>query len=262
LHNIASKTDIYLNFKDNKMDIILFGSISVILVGLAGLLVIILKDHNHAKKQFDFYIRESQQKVGASRDSGAKIPKSPIEDNLSKVATSPKSSKKKNKIYSPQEEFQTPQTANNVTGSESAISLTTPLQQADRKKRHSNLKNGDKNAEIKNRSYKPFDYHRLLDMGLDATEADDFVIELIHQLEEATIQIKKAVASEDLRAIENITHSMKGAALNVGEGGVADILVDFNTYMKQGDDIEVALAYLDRLKESISDLKVEFSQVA
>jgi len=55
---------------------------------------------------------------------------------------------------------------------------------------------------------------------------------------------------------------LKGAATNIGSGGVADILVDYNTEMKNGKEPEVALAYQELLKSAVSNLKIEYSQVA
>jgi HPt (histidine-containing phosphotransfer) domain-containing protein len=117
--------------------------------------------------------------------------------------------------------------------------------------------------EILERDYGHFSHQRLVEgMGLSPEEADEFVVELIHQLEGAINDLDAAVSEKRYEEVEHITHGLKGAALNIGEGGVAQLLVDYNTYMKHGTEQPVIEAYQTLLKRTVSDLKVEYSQVA
>jgi len=116
---------------------------------------------------------------------------------------------------------------------------------------------------IRQKSYGPFSHQRLVEtMGLSPEEADEFVLELIHQLEEAIPLIDRSIEDGKFEEIEHITHGLKGAATNIGSGGVADILVDYNSEMKECKDIDVAKSYQDLLRGAVSDLKIEYSQVA
>ncbi|WP_456403296.1 hypothetical protein [Hydrogenimonas sp.] len=116
---------------------------------------------------------------------------------------------------------------------------------------------------IRQKRYGPFTHQRLVEgMGLSPEEADEFVVELIHQLEEAIVHIDTKIEEANFDEIEHITHGLKGAALNIGSGGVADILVDYNTEMKECKDIDVAKTYQDLLRHAVSDLKIEYSRVA
>lgn len=275
------------------MDMILFGAIGMILLVLIGLLIVILKDHNHGKKQFELYMQQSQREISDMKREDSKRREQPTEERLE--AHGVQESKSHNEP-TPASESSTSQASTQTAGPqpieptviadtahqtaqtavteekpksepsqpklEPSISLVTPMEPKSAREASPAPENEAEIAEIKNKSYGTFDYQRLLDMGLSQSEAEEFVVELIHQLEAAVPQIESAASSHDLVAIEHITHGIKGAALNVGHGGVADLLVDYNTYMKHGTDENVAAAYLDKLKESISDLKVEFSQVA
>ncbi|MCF6201562.1 MAG: Hpt domain-containing protein [Hydrogenimonas sp.] len=116
---------------------------------------------------------------------------------------------------------------------------------------------------ILQKSYGHFSHQRLVEsMGLNQSEADEFVLELIHQLENALPELDRKVQERDFEEIEHITHGLKGAALNIGSGGVADILVDYNQEMKESKSAEAAEAYQELLRRAISDLKIEYSQVA
>ncbi len=275
------------------MDMILFGAIGMILLVLIGLLIVILRDHNHGNKQFELYMRQSQREISDMKREDLKKREQPTEERSAAHAAPELKSQNES---TPASEPSTPQAAPHTAGPqpieptvisdtlhqtdqsavaeempkskasqlkpEPSIALVTPMEQESAKEATPAPENEAEIAEIKNKSYGTFDYQRLLDMGLSQSEAEEFVVELIHQLEAAVPQIESAASSHDLVAIEHITHGIKGAALNVGHGGVADLLVDYNTYMKHGTDENVAAAYLDKLKESISDLKVEFSQVA
>ncbi len=107
--------------------------------------------------------------------------------------------------------------------------------------------------------YPRFSNSRLLDMGLTRADADIFVHELVVQIDEHIPQIEVAIKCKSYEEIEQLTHSLKGSATNLGTGGVADALVDYNTYCKKGNDPDILSAYLEILKAYQGKLKKEFS---
>ena len=108
-------------------------------------------------------------------------------------------------------------------------------------------------------NYPPFTHARLVEMGLSDDEAKEFVSELIPQLEEQIPLIEEAMNIPDFHQMERLTHSIKGSATNIGTGGVSDLLVTYNTYLKTGTDIDIAKAYLEHLKHYTQELKEQYS---
>ncbi|MEA3456339.1 MAG: Hpt domain-containing protein, partial [Campylobacterota bacterium] len=115
-----------------------------------------------------------------------------------------------------------------------------------------------KAKEIPIGDYPDFSNSRLLDMGLSQEDANTFVHELIGQVDDHIPQIEAAIVSEDYEQIERLTHSIKGSATNLGTGGIADVMVDFNTYCKSGTDERVIMAHLNNLKAYQEKLKSQF----
>jgi len=113
--------------------------------------------------------------------------------------------------------------------------------------------------KIPQKEYADFDNSRLLAMGLSQKDADDFVLELIGQIDEFIPQIEAAIESRDYKQVERLSHSLKGSATNLGTGGVADQLIDFNTYCKKGEDKETIVNYLNSLKTYQAKLKVQYT---
>ena len=112
--------------------------------------------------------------------------------------------------------------------------------------------------ELPNKEYPSFDNSRLLGMGLSQEDADAFVRELIEQVETQIPLIESAIESDDYEKVEQLTHSIKGSATNLGTGGIADLLIDFNTYCKKGRDKEIIVHYFAYLKSYLTKLKNQF----
>lgn len=117
----------------------------------------------------------------------------------------------------------------------------------------------EKIKELPEAKYPEFTHVRLVEMGLSEEEAKEFVAELIPQLETEIPLIEAAMQEEDLHKIERLTHGIKGSATNLGTGGVSDLLVEYNTYLKTGTDIEIAEAYFKHLKRYTNELKIQYS---
>jgi len=113
--------------------------------------------------------------------------------------------------------------------------------------------------ELPEANYPPFTHVRLVEMGLSDDEAKEFVSELIPQLEEQIPLIEEALNVPDFHQMERLTHSIKGSATNIGSGGISDLLVDCNTYLKTGTDIDIAKAYFEHLKHYTKELKTQYA---
>ncbi len=108
-------------------------------------------------------------------------------------------------------------------------------------------------------NYPQFTHVRLVEMGLSDEEAKEFVAELIPQLEVEIPLIEAAIQNNDFHKIERLTHGIKGSATNLGTGGVSDLLVDYNTYVKSGTDADIAKAYLEHLIRYTNELKAQYA---
>jgi len=106
--------------------------------------------------------------------------------------------------------------------------------------------------------YSAFDHSRLLEMGLSDEDATDFVKELIPQIEEQLPLIEKALQESDFQQMERLTHNIKGSATNIGTGGVSDLIVEYNTFLKTDNDLTHAQAYYEELIHQLDKLKAQY----
>ena len=116
-----------------------------------------------------------------------------------------------------------------------------------------------KTKELPEAKYPEFTHVRLIEMGLSDDEAQEFVAELIPQIETEIPLIETATQEGDFHKIERLTHGIKGSATNLGTGGVSDLLVEYNTYLKSGRDIAIAEAYFEHLKRYTDELKTQYN---
>jgi len=113
-------------------------------------------------------------------------------------------------------------------------------------------------ADLPKGEYPEFNYERLIEMGLSEEEAHEFIQELIPQIGEQIPLIDEALKIPDFHKMERLTHSIKGSSTTIGTGGVSDLLVEYNTYLKTGDEVPVAEAYQAHLKHYFEKLKKQF----
>ncbi len=107
--------------------------------------------------------------------------------------------------------------------------------------------------------YPDFDNTRTMEeFGLPKEEADEFIVDLIQQVDEEMPNLENAVSANDSHKIEEISHMIKGSATNLGTGGIADVLVDFNTYMKTDNDPAVIAMHMKNLRYALAALKEQF----
>ena len=108
-------------------------------------------------------------------------------------------------------------------------------------------------------NYPRFDHSRLIDMGLSEEDAKEFVKELILQIQTQLPLIKEAIDISDFQRMEELTHSIKGSATNLGTGGIADLIIDYDTYLKTGTEPAIAEAYFEHLNHYYEKLKEQYS---
>ncbi len=108
-------------------------------------------------------------------------------------------------------------------------------------------------------NYPRFDHSRLIDMGLSEEDAKEFVGELILQIETQLPLIKEAMEIPDFHRMEELMHSIKGSATNLGTGGVSDLIIDYDTYLKTGTELAIAKAYFEHLNYYCEELKEQYS---
>ncbi|MCF6206703.1 MAG: Hpt domain-containing protein [Sulfurovum sp.] len=115
-------------------------------------------------------------------------------------------------------------------------------------------------TELPKGDYPDFNYERLIEMGLSQEEALDFIHELIPQIKDQIPLIDEALKIPDFHKMERLTHSIKGSSTTIGTGGVSDLLVEYNTYLKTGKELPVAEAYQALLKKYFEKLKKQFPE--
>jgi HPt (histidine-containing phosphotransfer) domain-containing protein len=96
-------------------------------------------------------------------------------------------------------------------------------------------------------------------MGLGEDEAVEFVKELIPQIKIHIPLIKEAMEASDFHNMERLTHSIKGSSTTVGSGGISDLLVEYNTYLKTGKELPVVEAYFKHLNHYCNELEKEYA---
>ncbi|SFZ97787.1 COG1565: Uncharacterized conserved protein [hydrothermal vent metagenome] len=124
-----------------------------------------------------------------------------------------------------------------------------------------NSKNIKKQAEstLPKCKYPPFNFERLIEMGLNKEEATEYIWELIPQIKTQIPLIEEAINKKDFYNAERLTHSIKGSSTTVGTGGISDLLVEFNTYLKTKTDEETIKEYFKYLKIYSHNLEKQFS---
>ena len=116
-----------------------------------------------------------------------------------------------------------------------------------------------KKIDLPECNYPKFDHSRLISMGLSDDEAKEFAAELIPQLETHIPLIKETIEILDFHNMERLTHSIKGSSTTVGTGGISDLLIEFNTYVKTGTELAIVEAYFEQLKRYTQELKQQYS---
>jgi len=112
--------------------------------------------------------------------------------------------------------------------------------------------------DLPKEEYPDFNYERLIEMGLSEEEALEFIQELIPQIKEQISLLDEAIKIPDFHKMERLTHSIKGSSTTIGTGGVSDLIVDYNTYLKTEVELPVAEAYQALLKKYFEKLKKQF----
>ncbi|WP_345973544.1 hypothetical protein [Sulfurimonas diazotrophicus] len=106
------------------------------------------------------------------------------------------------------------------------------------------------------RPYPPFNNARAVEeFGLSQEEANSFIGELVSQIESELPALVAAVTALDMVRVEEAIHKLKGSTSNLGEGGMTDLLSDFNDYVKKGRDPDTLDEYVANLNYYLAELK-------
>lgn len=117
----------------------------------------------------------------------------------------------------------------------------------------------NKTYDLPKCKYPKFDHSRLLDMGLNEDEVKEFVQELIPQINNQIPLIQEAMKIPDFHSMERLTHSIKGSSTTVGTGGISDLLVEYNTYLKKGQELPIIEAYFTHLVRYAKELEEQYA---
>jgi len=117
-------------------------------------------------------------------------------------------------------------------------------------------------ASVELKTYPPFDHARAVEqLALSEEEAVMFVGELVQQVRDELPKLRTAVEARDMKNIEEISHLLKGSATNLGDGGIADALTEFNDYCKHSDDPNVLATHLRQLEAELEKLAEKYEAV-
>ena len=148
-------------------------------------------------------------------------------------------------------------TRNDRASQKDIVRDTTPRAQREEPKEE--VKKEQPKKQLPQCKYPTFSHVRLIDMGLSDKESKEFVVELVPQLETQIPLIKEAMETSDFHQMERLTHNIKGSATNLGTGGISDLLVECNTYLKTGTDSDIAKVYFDNLIHYTEELKNQYA---
>lgn len=115
-------------------------------------------------------------------------------------------------------------------------------------------------ASVPTHHYERFNAQRAMDeFGLGEDEIKDFIQDLIAQIDTEMPVLSDAIQRNDRVLSERSTHKIKGSAVNLGAGGIADLLSDFNTYLKGSFKKPEVDAYFVDLEFYLKQLKEDFA---
>lgn len=107
--------------------------------------------------------------------------------------------------------------------------------------------------------YPEFDHSRSMEqLGLTEQEAVLFIDELAQQINDEMPKLEAALLTNDMEALEESSHLLKGSAANLGEGGITDALTDFNDACKAGEDATRLSARFAKVKEELYSLSRQY----
>lgn len=105
------------------------------------------------------------------------------------------------------------------------------------------------------KTYPPFDHARAVEqLGLSEEEAVMFIGELVQQIRDELPNLRSAFEAHDMKNLEEITHLLKGSATNLGDGGIAEMLTEFNDYCKAADDPDILTMHMRQLEVELEKL--------
>lgn len=93
------------------------------------------------------------------------------------------------------------------------------------------------------------------ELRMEVEEIEEFINEFIEQLDDRINELYKLYEQEKWEELERLIHLLKGSATNLRISGIADILIEFNTYLRS-ENIEK-----EQVKFLIDDLEYYFDKL-
>ncbi len=224
-------------------------------------LVIYLEYRNEKKYRQERLKRESTKRKPKKPE--AKVSKRPAaakapEEAPQKTQKTPEAKPKTIKTQEPEKTVTPPKTPEVPTAETKPETVVQEVKETPKPAPKPEPKKEQPAIELPKGDYPDFNYDRLIEMGLSEEEAMEFIQELIPQIGGQIPLIDEAMKIPDFHKMERLTHSIKGSSTTIGTGGVSDLLVDYNTYLKTGEELPVAEAYQEHLKRYFEKLKKQF----
>jgi len=112
---------------------------------------------------------------------------------------------------------------------------------------------------IPTKEYPPFDNDRAVtEMGLEKSEADAFVVDLIDAIESEITHIQSGILSGDIQRIEVIVHTITGTSSTLGSGGISSALISFYAAIQHRDNQKTLQVHLENVKHYLEALKHDY----
>jgi len=93
------------------------------------------------------------------------------------------------------------------------------------------------------------------DLGIDLPTLEELSKELIKQIEESKGRFQKALSKKDYEQLHKISHSLKGAALNLRLSNLALILKTIDEKSKTNEEIENIKTLIEKFYELVNNIK-------
>jgi HPt (histidine-containing phosphotransfer) domain-containing protein len=91
--------------------------------------------------------------------------------------------------------------------------------------------------EMKNDKYGKYDTTRAInELGLSEEDLEEFLEDLILQIEEEMELFEKHIEEENYKLLKSDIHKVKGSCTNLGEGGIAQLLIEFDKYLSTNEN--------------------------
>ncbi len=106
--------------------------------------------------------------------------------------------------------------------------------------------------------YPAFNHARLTKMGFSKEETDEFLQELIEQIDTQLPVMEDAILQKDYTTLDSALHTIKGSTSTIGTGGISDLIDAFNLYIHKDKEPKVISHYMKYFKHYFEALKTQY----